>query len=110
MNEKELASFIEENSDRIKEAAVEACIEKVKDSIKWGLPASVQDVVATFMKEEVAPAVKEALVDEKGAIIAAAVKGASEIGDALSKTMVENAVSNLTGYRGGDIIKKLMDQ
>lgn len=108
MNEKELADFIEQNSTRIKEAAVEACIEKVKENIRWGLPSSVQDVVAEFMKDEVAPAVKEALAHEKGAIIKAAVKGAAAIGDELSKTMVEKAVANLTGYRGGEIIKDLM--
>ncbi|MDC0657076.1 hypothetical protein N6L27_03605 [Leisingera sp. SS27] len=108
MTEEELSKFLTDNSARIKEAAVEACIEKVRDNIRFGLPSSVQDVVSAFMKDEVAPAVAKALAGEKGAIIAAAVSGAAKIGDELSKTMVENAVKNMTGYRGSEIIKDLM--
>ena len=108
MDEKELASFIEANSDRIKEAAIEACIDKIKDNVRYGLPDSVQKVVNDFMKDDVAPAVAKALQDQKGPIIKAAISGASEIGDALSKMMVEKAVANLTGYTGRDVLTKLL--
>lgn len=108
MNEKELSEFIAQNSDRIKEAAIAACIDKIKENVRYGLPDDVQKVVNTFMKEEVAPAVAKALQDQKGVIIQAAIKGAAGIGEALSKQMLENAVKNITGYNGKKIITDLM--
>ena len=109
MTEEELGEFIKLNSDRIKEAAIEACIAKIKDNVRYGLPDSVQAVVNDFMKDEVAPAVAIALKDQKAGIIKSATAGAAKIGDELSKVMVENAIKNLTGYRGGDIIKTLFN-
>ena len=109
MTEDEMKAFLSDNSERIKAAAVDAMIDKIRDNIRYGLPSEVHDVVSKFMKDEIAPAVADALKGEKSAIIASAVKGASEIGDALAKTMVENAVKNMTGYRGGEIIKSLFN-
>lgn len=107
MTEDEMKDFLAEHSDRIKEAAVEAVIARVKESVRYGLPKDVQDVVDAFMKEEIAPAVSTALKSEKDGIVAAAGKAAAEIGNALAKVMVENAVKTMTGYGGGEIIKSL---
>ena len=107
MTEDDLKDFISENSDRIKEAAVQSVIDRIQQDLRYQLPDSVRQVVSDFMTNEVAPAVAEALKGERGAIISAATKAASEIGDALSKKMVSDAVENLTGYRGGEVIKSL---
>lgn len=109
MTEEDMKAYLAEHSERIKEAAVTAIISRITESIRYGLPDTVQKVVNDFMKDEVAPAVALALQSEKNGIIAAASKGAAEIGDALAKVMVENAVKNMTGYRGGEILKKLLD-
>lgn len=109
MDEKALKEFMAENQDAMKKAAADAILEKIKQDISWRMPDVVQTAVNEFMEDEIVPAVVKVLKSEKIGIIASAAKAASEIGDHLSKTMIENAVKNVEGYRGGDIIKKLFE-
>lgn len=108
MNEAELAKFLEEHSEAMKKAATEAVLERIKRDLEWNMPPEVQKAVNTFMAEEIAPAVVKALHDQKGEIIKAAIKAASQIGDALAETMVTNATKSLASYSARDIITKLV--
>ena len=109
MTHEEMTIFLQENSERIKAAAVDAMIDKIRENIRWGLPSEVQDVVNKFMVDEIAPEVSKALAGEKGAILASVAKAAAEIGDGIAKAMTENAMKNIIGYRGGELLKKLVD-
>ena len=37
------------------------------------------------------------------------IKAAAEIGDGIAKAMTENAMKNIIGHRGGELLKKLVD-
>lgn len=107
MTENDLAAFMKENAAAMKQAAIDACIAKVKQDIQWRMPDVVQDAVNEFMADEIAPAVVAALKSEKDGIVAATTKAAAEIGDQLAKKMAETAMTNLTGYRAKEIIAAL---
>lgn len=104
MTEEELANFLKDNAETMKKAAIDACIERVKQDIQWRMPDVVQKSINEFMATEIAPAVVEALKSEKAGIIAATTKSASEIGDQLAKIMAKTAAENLSGYRAKEII------
>lgn len=108
MTEAELLQFLQENKDDIVKSVKAKAIEAMTDQVRWNLTTTVQETVTEFVKDEVIPAIKAHLQEQKGPIIAAAVKAASEIGDKVAEKMVTTAVESLTGYRGGDVIKALM--
>ena len=104
MTEAELANFLKDNAAAMKQAAIDACVDKIKQDIQWRMPDVVQKAVNEFMANEIAPAVVAALKSEKDGIISATTKAAAEIGDQLSKQMAKTAIENLTGYRAKTII------
>ena len=104
MTEEELKAFMSDNAEAMKRAAIQACIDRVKQDIQYRMPDVVQAAVNEFMKNEIAPAVVEALKSEKDGIIAATTKAAAEIGDKLAKQMAKTAMENLSGYRAKSII------
>lgn len=107
MDEKQLKDFLAENQEAMKKAATEAVLDKIKQDMQWSMPKVVQDAVNQFMVDEIAPAVVEALKSEKDGIVASACEAVAQIGDELSKVMIEKASENITGYRGGGIIKDI---
>ena len=108
MTEDEMKAFLDENSHAIKAAARDAMIERVKQTLQWQMPGTFSEILNEFLKDEIAPAVKAALMDEKGAIIAAMAKATAEIGDALAKAMAKQAAETLIGYKGSDVFKAVL--
>ena len=108
MDENDLKKYLDENQDRIKEAAVTAIMEKIKEDLRWGLPDECQVVVNTFMTEEIAPAIKDALANQKGEIVNSVIKAASQISDEIAKKMVEQAAENMSGYKAKSIIASII--
>ena len=108
MTEDDLKKFLEENADDIKASVKSRTIEAMTRHIEYSLPAGVRDAVSTFVTDEIVPEVKKHLADQKGPIVEAACKAASEIGDKVAEMMVKQAVDSMTGYRGGEVLKALM--
>lgn len=108
MTEDELKQFLANEKDAIAAAIRAKAIEAMTDSVRWQLPQSVTKAVGEFFEEEIVPEVKKSLADQKGPIVEAAIKAASEIGDLVAAQMVKQAVESMTGYRSGDVIKALM--
>lgn len=107
MTEDELSAFLEDNKEDILRASKDAILDKITATLSYQLPSFVTDEVTKFMRDEIAPAVADHLQSEKGAIVAAVKKAASEIGDELAKQMVAKAAANMTGYRSHDVFKSL---
>lgn len=108
MTEEELTKFLANNREAVLEATRAAVIEKVKDSVKWGLPDSVHQVVLDFFKNEIAPEVGKLLLDQKGVILDAAKQSAVALSDELAKRMMETVTKNLDGYRTEKVFKALL--
>ena len=108
MDHAELSAFLSENADKMKAAALEAVMAKIKRDLEWNIPEGIQSAVNKFMAEEIAPAVVTALQGQKGEIVKAVVVAASQIGDALAVKMVENATKTLASYSAKELISKLV--
>lgn len=109
MTEEEMKDIFEANKERMKKAALDAVIHKIGEDMKYHMPDAIRKAISEFMETEVAPSVTSALQSQKGEILKSVQVAAAEIGAALSAQMIENATKQLTGYRGGEILKKLVD-
>ena len=108
MTTDELTAFLEKNKDHFLQATRTAVMEKVTESVRWSLPDSVHETVSAFLKNEIAPEVAKYLAEQKGPILEAAKKAATELGNALAEKMTEQAVKSLDGYRAEEVFKALL--
>lgn len=99
MTEEDLKEFLEANKAEIQAQVKQRLIDGLLVDHKWTMREQIGDVVSEFMKAEIMPAVREHLASEKGAILEAAIKAASEIGNLLAQQIVTQATKNLTGGR-----------
>lgn len=95
MTEEDLKEFLEANKAEIQAKVKEKLIDGLLANHKWTMNDQIGQTVAEFMKDEIMPEVKAYLVSEKSAILAGAVKAASEIGDMLAKQLVTQAAKNI---------------
>ena len=97
MTEDDLKQFLDENAETIKAQVKQKMIDGLLAEHRWSISSQISEIVNEFVKDEIAPAVKEHLQSEKGEIITAALKSASGIGDMLAKALVERAAKNISG-------------
>lgn len=97
MTEEDLKQFLEDNADAIKAQVKQKMIDGLLAEHRWSMSSQISEIVNEFVRDEIAPAVKEHLQSEKGPIIEAAIKSASGIGDLLAKSLIERAAKNLNG-------------
>lgn len=108
MTEEDLKKFLEENSADIQQAVKARTIDAMTSHLEYSLPPTIRNTVAEFIETEIVPELKRHLADQKGPIVEASCKAASEIGDKVAEMMVKQAVESMTGYRSGDVLKALM--
>lgn len=108
MTEEDLAKFMSDNADSIKQAAQAAIIEKIQQTIKWNLPDSVQTTINKFFTDEIVPEVSKYLADQKGPILEAAKASAAVLSDELAKKMFETCVKNMDSYKAEEVFKALL--
>ena len=109
MTENKMLTVLKENSERIKTAAADAVLAKVVEDLRYHMPSALRDAINTFMEKEIAPEVTKALQSQKGAILSSVNEAADQIGKAVAEQLVANASKQLTGYKGGELLKRLVD-
>ena len=107
MTEQELTEFMTENAPQLKKAVAERMIAQLAENYRWSMPDVLNTLVKEFMDKEIVPDVKKYLADNKGPILEAVIKSCSTIGDEVSKVMLKQAMEQLQGYRGGEVIKAI---
>lgn len=95
MSPEDLKEFLAENDKQIKAAVKTKMIESLLSNHRWEISGEIAVVVGEFVKTEIVPEVKKFLADHKGPIIEAAISGAAQIGETLSKSIVERCAKNL---------------
>lgn len=96
MNEEDLKQFLETNKADIQAKVRERLIDGLLQNHQWTMRDQITEVVAEFMKTEIVPEVRKYLVSEKSAILEAAIASTSQIGEMLTKAMVERAAKNIS--------------
>lgn len=107
-SEDQINSIIAEARDQIVLGAVESVKRKVSETIQYHFSEQIREEVAKYVAEFVVPEVGKALAENKTAIISGIVSGAVEIGQMVSKSMIEAAAKNLTNdWRSKSILKEI---
>lgn len=107
MTEDEMKTFLTENADAIKSAVRDKLITGILQEYRWDVTEAVGKAVNEWIKAEIVPDVITFLSGEKASIVAAAQEGARQIGEVMTKHMVETATKNLTGHNFGEIIQRM---
>lgn len=107
MTEQELLEMLTSEREAITKAVRAKAIDAMAQSLQWSLPDGVRKAVAEFFQAEIIPEVKAALMEQKGPIVAAAIKASAEIGDKVAELLTKTAVERMTGYYGAEVIKTL---
>lgn len=95
MTEEDLKEFLDDNRESIQRAVKEKMIDRLLADHNWQITGEIREVVKEFVSNEIVPEIKKYLADQKGPILKAALVGASEIGEALSKAVAERAAKNI---------------
>lgn len=111
MTEEDLKEFLDTNKAEIQQAVKTKMIAGLLEQNRWEISGEIAKVVQEFVAAEIVPEVKKYLADNKGPLIEAAIKGASEIGDALSKAIVEKTAKKLKAdsYEFRAVLKALFE-
>jgi len=108
MTEDEIKSFLDENKSAILSTVKQKAIDRLVEQHRWDITEQISKVVNAFVIEEVVPEVKAHLMDIKGPIVEAAVRGISGLTDELAKGLAKAATENVANsYRRENILKAL---
>lgn len=96
MNEEDLKEFLEANKADIQAKVRERLIDGLLQNHQWTMRDQISATVEAFMKEEIVPEVRKYLASEKSAILESAISATAQIGEMLTKAMVERAAKNIS--------------
>lgn len=95
MTEDDLKDFLEQNKADIQNHVRQKMMERLLADHQWAITAQIAKTVEEFVTAEIVPEVKKFLASNKGPILTAACAGAAEIGDTLSKAIIERTAKKL---------------
>ena len=93
--EEEIAKILDDAKDELRANLVEDMKNQMKSSVEYTLGAELRKVVAEYVKDEIVPDLKARLIDDKPIILKAAINSANEVGEILSKALVEDMKEKL---------------
>lgn len=91
-----------------KEAIARLVKAKTEESITSSIIYQVSDMVRTHAVAALNESIKEIVEAQKAQILAGVVEGLPGIAKAISEALLANAIENLNGWQGKDILKKLI--
>ena len=111
MTEDDLKQFLDDNKADIQRAVKQKLIDGMLAQHQWQISGEIAKVVQEFVAAEIVPEVRNYMAEQKGPILEAAIKGAAEIGDQLSKAIVERTAKKLdpSNYEFRSILKALFE-
>lgn len=91
-----------------KEAIARLVKAKTEESITGSIIYQVSDMVKTHAVAALDESIKEIVEAQKAQILAGVVECLPGIAKAISEALLANAIENLNGWQGKDILKKLI--
>jgi class 3 adenylate cyclase len=108
LSDEQVQKILEESMETIKASIIEEATRQVTFKTEYAVAARVQDVVSDYIKEEIAPAIKEALAANKDTIVQAAVVAATDMSEKLTKALISAMTTNLADkYHRGKVMEAL---
>lgn len=107
MNIQEIEQYLVDEKENITKSVIARIQDKIVEgfdySVKWEIEKQVKDQLLTL----IADTIKEAIQDQKQAIVDGVKAASLGIGQKLAEHMIKNAAENLEGYNSNDVMKKL---
>ena len=93
MDDKFYKEILEENKAAVKNKVKEAMLEGISSHLAWQVPDKIGEIVSKFIKDEISPAIRAELLENKDEIVSAAtdiIRGIpAELGKALQSHLAE---------------------
>lgn len=89
MNAEELTAYLEENKDQVKRAVLAKIVDSLTQQVQWDLPRKIQEDFDTFYKEEISPAVRQHMADNKEALMQVVIKSSVDAADSVAIALAE---------------------
>lgn len=83
--------------------------ERMVHDIKYSSNDAVEKAIKEFIDKEIVPEIKKTLNANKETLLIEMNRAAITVGTEVAKMIVTKSTTNLTGYRGNEILKKLME-
>ncbi len=109
ISEEEIKNALAKSKQSIINAVVEHLKERLIHDIKYASNDAVEKEIKSFIDTEIVPETRKNLQENKAVILQQLNQAAVTIGAEVAKTLVSKAVTNMTGYRGTEILKKLVE-
>ena len=109
ITDKEIRAALSKSKEDIINNVVDTLKERMIHEIKYGSNNAVELAIKEFIDVEIIPELKKSLHTNKATILEELNKAAIAIGAEVAKTIQGKAISNMTGYRGTEIMKKLLE-
>ena len=109
LNENIIKSVLKEAQPKIIDGIKKELQEKMMQHITYSMESKIEEEVKKFVDAEIIPEIRKSLELQKAEIINVATDSAIIITKELMAAMVIKAKSNLQGYRGTDILKRLFE-
>jgi len=107
MDIQEIEQYLVDEKENITKSVIARIQDKIVEgfdySVKWEIEKQVKDQLSTL----IADTIKEAISDQKQAIVDGVKAASLGIGQKLAEHMIKNAAENLEGYNSKDVMKKL---
>lgn len=89
MDTLELTAFLDEHKAEIHGAIKAKIISGMTQRVEWDLPELIRKDVLEFYKDEIAPAVKQHLADNKAALMQVVIKASVDAAEGVAKAMAQ---------------------
>jgi len=109
ISEKEIQAALSNSKKQIVDSIVEHLKERMIHDIKYASNDRVELAIKEFMDNEIIPEFKKSLHTNKAFILKELENTSVSIGTEVSKAVMAKVIANMHGYRGGEILKKLVE-
>ncbi len=110
MNTEELTRFLDDHKSEINEAIKQKVITQLTQQVSWNLPDLIRKDVDQFYADEIRPAVKEYLSDNKSALMQVVVKACVDASEAVATSMAEQIKKTMSSaYESKKVFSALFE-
>lgn len=96
MNTEELTRFLDDHKAEISNAIKAKVIEQLTQHVSWNLPDLIRKDVEKFYTDEIRPAVKEYLDDNKSGLMQVVIKACTDASEAVATSMAEHVKKTMS--------------
>jgi hypothetical protein len=96
MNVEELTQYLEDNKEAVQKAVLAKVVDSLTRQVEWSLPKKLQEDFDSFYTEEIRPAVKQHLLENKGEVMQVVIKACVDTADSVAKALAARITKTMS--------------